>query len=96
MIDRRVTTAATVVLVLAGAGIAQGWTLLSAKLFSSTGLPDTGLFQGAFWAVWFPLACLAAFAGILGAYRSLRRGDVSSGWLTVFAILYTFTITVSG
>jgi hypothetical protein len=96
MVDRRVTAAATLVLVLAGAGIAQGWDLIVTELLTSARLPDTSVFQIVFWAGWFPLACLTASAGILGAYQSLCRGDVSSRWLTVFAILYTFTITVSG
>ena len=96
MTDKRTAAIIVLLLALTGANIAQQGGYAASVVRDQAGAPDSQLFSSAFWFVWLPLAALSAFAGLWGAYRSLREGNLSNGWLTLFAVLFSLTLVIDG
>ncbi len=80
---------------LAGAGIAQGWSLVTARIWTNQ-LPKSALFHDVFWYLWLPLAIVAGVSGLTGAYRALLPGSARPTLLWVFAILCCLIIRIDG
>jgi hypothetical protein len=84
------------VVALTGANIAQQGGLAATVVANQAGAPQTELFSNVFWFFWLPTAGLATFAGLWGGYRALCEGNLSNGWLTLFAVLFSIVLKVDG
>ena len=71
----------------------QVWSILAAFLFTQQ-LPQTELFGFAFW-LWLPTAVGAVWCGLYGGYSALRRGRVTGGALTAFAVMLCIVFKVN-
>jgi hypothetical protein len=80
---------------MVGANIAQGWVILTAYWWTDQ-LPASQLFRAGLYAVWLPIAVLAAGLGLVAAFRLAlgRRGARKP--LLAFAWAFTLVMKIDG
>ena len=94
MTNRSLAILAIGIVALAGADLYQALSIIAAFLFTNQ-LPADPWFKAAIW-LWFPLALLAAWSGLYGAYRAIRTNSPDNAYLTTFLVFFCIVTKISG